>query len=136
MGFAEKGGAAVVCNRCGGTGKTQIKIEWEDFTGREGRDDVKWVYKVNPGIGVGDGGGYKFSDFGGVSYEDWLSSDVFPEKTENRLSTCPAWWYQAADYERKPDWNECVACGTFSQCDKFNDKRKCWEKWDKEYAEE
>jgi len=49
-----------------------------------------------------------------------------------RNYTCPAWWYQIADYKRKPDWDECLILGSFSSCAHFSKKEKCWEKWDKE----
>jgi hypothetical protein len=49
-----------------------------------------------------------------------------------RNYTCPAWWYQSADYTKKPEWEECIACGSFSECKNFSNKEKCWEKFDAE----
>jgi len=141
VGFAEKDGAAVVCHDCKGTGCYHTKIEYDDFEGRITRDDVERVYETNPGIGIGKGmeGGdrYELSDFGGMSYSAWINGYKFGAGTENRRFTCPAWWYQSANYEKKPDWNECLSAlgRTFSHCDHFKDKNKCWERWDKEFAQ-
>jgi len=54
--------------------------------------------------------------------------------SENRLFTCPAWWYQSADYEKKPRWKECLVCGSFSSCNSFVEKEKCWKRWDVEFG--
>jgi hypothetical protein len=127
-----RGGAAVVCHDCKGTGCYHYEYEYEDFTEREKKAGVKHVVEVNPGIGVGEGNGYKFSDFGGMSYEDWLAGKPFVAGMEMRKFTCPAGWYQKADYEKKPNWKECIGWGSFSGCDSFCNKEKCWERWDKE----
>jgi hypothetical protein len=49
-----------------------------------------------------------------------------------RKYTCPAWWYQSADYKKKPNWKECLACGSFSSCKHFSIKQNCWDRFDKE----
>lgn len=49
-----------------------------------------------------------------------------------RKFTCPAWWYQSVDYEKKPDWEECIGMGSFSNCKHFKNKDFCWERFDKE----
>jgi len=137
IGYAEKDGAAVVCCDCRGTGCRHTKIEYDDFEERIARDDVERVYEINPGIGIGKGkasGEYKLSDFGGISYEVWVKGHrKFGPGTENRRFTCPAWWYQTADYEKKPDWADCVGFGSFSGCDHFANKEDCWDRWDKEF---
>ena len=127
QGMAEKEGFAVVCHTCKGTGKHRFVHEYEEFTGREIRADIKRVIKTNPGIRVGG-----FRNFGGMSYEDWAIGKPFPAKSEMREYTCPAWWYQSADYDKKPYWDECMGCGMFSACFHFCNKQKCWERWDKE----
>jgi len=65
---------------------------------------------------------------------DWLSGKEFEIGMENRKHTCPAWWYQTADYKKKPDWKECWSNsgGSFSQCKYFSVKHACWERWEKE----
>jgi len=136
VGYAEMDGAAVVCGACGGTGCNHTKIEYDDFEGRIARDDIERVYEVNPGIVIRKdkaSGEYGLSDFGGMPYLAWVRGDKFGPGTENRKLTCPAWWYQSVDYEKKPDWPDCVGIGSFSSCNHFKDKAKCWERWDKEF---
>ena len=135
VGMAENDGAAVVCHACKGTGKCHVKFEYEDFTGRGKRIGIKRVYETNVGIGIGtDNGTYELSDFGGVDYKDWLAGKPFPPKSEMRRFTCPAWWYQLVDYDKKPNWDECRSnLGySFSRCPYFSTREKCWERWDKE----
>ena len=143
VGMAEKDGFAVVCSRCKGTGKVHEKIEYDDFNGRKEKTGIKRVLLTNPGIGVGVGemkkSGKKYpyfageESFGGLSYEDWKSGKPFGKGTEMRDFTCPAWWYQGADYSKKPDWDECVGCGAFRDCVNFNRKKACWAKFDREH---
>jgi len=127
-GMGEKDGYAVVCHTCEGTGKHHYVHEYEEFTGKKERNGIKQVVKTNPGIYLGGN-----LDFGGMSYEDWKQGKPFPPKSEMRKHTCPAWWYQSADYDKKPCWKEC-GFGSFSACKHFPDKDKCWERWDKEYT--
>jgi len=136
IGMAEKGGAAVVCHTCKGTGCREFIHEYEKFTGRIDRTDVKRVYLANPGISIGEGNGYVLEDFGGMSYEEWKQGKEFAPGTENRKCTCPAWWYQTVDYDKKPNWKECSSTwGTsFSQCKNFSTKEMCWKRWDEEYG--
>lgn len=135
VGMAEKDGAAIVCNVCKGTGKAVHKFEYEDFSGLKGRNDVKQVFETNPGIFIGEGKAqFKLSDFGGMSYAEWLKGLSFGPGTENRKFTCPAWWYQSVNCKLKPDWKECRLGGAFSDCKEFPNKAKCWERWDKEFG--
>lgn len=134
VGCAEHDGLAVVCSTCKGTGKHHVKIEFDDFEGRK-KKNVKWVLEGNPGIVVGLKGkdsSYRFEDFGGQSYTDWLADRSFPAASEMRQFTCPAWWYQSADYDKKPKWSECDGWGCFSDCWHFRNKEKCWQRFDKE----
>ena len=136
VGMAERDGAAVVCHTCKGTGKHHVVIEYDDFEGRVIRDDVARVYQVNPGIVIGTRQKYapdlNLADFGGMPYEEWQAGKEFPEKSENRAYTCPAWWYQSADYDKKPEWKECLGCVAFSSCRNFPNKARCWERFDAE----
>jgi hypothetical protein len=141
IGFAERDGAAVVCRRCKGTGKITLRVEWEEFTGRKDTHDVSRVFQTNPGVGIGtgtneDGDSFDLKDFGGISYDEWREGALFPSGTEMRRVTCPAWWYQCADYNKKPEWRECLTAGSFSWCQHFNDKEACWRRLDKENADE
>jgi len=133
-GMGEDKDCAVVCHYCRGTGCYHYKYSYNIFKGRKDKKGIKWVYETNPGIRVGEGDGYRFDDFGGMSYRDWKASGKFPEKSENRKFVCPAWWYQSVDDDKKPDWNECIVCGTFSSCKHFKNKHLCWERWDTEYS--
>ena len=135
-GMAEIGGCAVVCRTCKGTGCHHVKIEYDDFEGRKIYEGIEHVYEINPGITVGSQGRWKFLDFGGMSYTDWLSGKPFIPGMENRMFICPAWWYQLADYSKKPNWDECYESlgGRFSDCPHFKNKDICWKRWDIEFG--
>lgn len=136
VGIGERGGAGVVCHTCKGTGRQVLKIEYEDFNGKRRRKEVRRVFRANPGICIGEdpSRGLALEDFGGLSYEDWWEGKEFTPGTEDRKHTCPAWFYQSADYEKKPEWDECRGCGAFRSCRHFSNKAACWERWDKEFA--
>ena len=138
VGLAERDGSAVVCHTCKGTGCKHTRIEYDDFEGRIESTDVTRVIKCNPGICVGTGkdGQLQLSDFGGQSYEDWKAGKRFPSGSEMRRFTCPAWWYQTANYDLKPHWDECLGCGVFSNCEHFATKDECWARWDEEFGQE
>jgi len=131
-GMGESEGCAVVCFTCKGTGCQDYIHEYEDFEGLVESTDIEWVYQVNPGIKVGRGDGYELKDFGGISYKAWRQDKPFTLGTENRKFTCPAWWYQSADYEKMPKWKECIGIGSFFKCSHFDNKALCWERFDKE----
>jgi len=131
VGMGERNGAAVVCHKCNGTGCYRYVHTFEPFEKRRKREKVKRVYETNPGICIGEGRECRLEDFGGMPFEKWLEGKPFPKRSENRKYTCPAWWYQSADYDKKPRWDECIGCGSFSRCGSFSKKEKCWEKFDK-----
>jgi hypothetical protein len=137
-GMAEREGFAVECYSCKGTGKHHAKYEYDDFSGKKMRENISTVIKTNPGIvvGIDETCGITKEHFGGMSYEEWFNGKPFPLKSEMRKYTCPAWWYQSADYKLKPDWDWCnLSLGrTFSQCRYFDTKEKCWERFDKEQS--
>jgi hypothetical protein len=134
VGMGERNGAAVVCHTCDGTGKHHFTHNYEEFTERVCNPNVRRVLQCNPGIMVGESEkqGCKLEDFGGMNYKEWIEGDPFPKHSEMRKYTCPAWWYQSADYKRMPEWESCTVGGSFSSCDHFKDKAKCWERFDKE----
>ena len=125
-GMGEKRMVAVVCHTCEGTGCHHVKFVYEDFEGRQQAENITRVHECNPGIFINDD-----PKFGGISYQEWLENPVFPEGTENRLYTCPAWWFQNASKD-KPEWNECGLGRLFADCEHFPVKDACWRRWDKE----
>lgn len=127
QGMSERDGFAVVCYKCKGTGCHHFVHEYEPFTERQPKDGVRTVLQCNPGIMVGG----EVDCFGGISYAEWLQGKPFVIGMEMRQFTCPAWWYQLADYSKKPDWRECTY-GMFSGCRNFKNKHLCWERFDKE----
>lgn len=138
VGFAEGDGAAVVCHTCKGTGLEKISVKYTPFSGRQVREGVRRVIATNPGIGVGENDKLRLSDFGGATYQEWLNNpNIVNERgREMRAYTCPAWWYQSADSQKKPYWNDgevqCQVFGTFSSCKFFDVKHKCWDRFDRE----
>ena len=136
QGFAERGGAAIVCHACSGTGRQKQSVEYEEFTGRQ-PSLATWVYATNPGVGVDDIGTVP----GGVSISVWEAEPQAPWQSgkEMREHTCPAWWYQGVNYDLKPNWTtgepQCASGGAFSGCRYFVRKVFCWSRWDKEYRE-
>ncbi len=135
VGTAERDGAAIVCSTCKGTGCHHFKHSYEEFTERVDRDDVKRVYAINPGFYIGTGNGYSLESFGGITFEDWKNGTEFTPGTEDRNSTCPAWWYQSVDYKKKPEWRRCSGTigDPFSGCPRFGSKAGCWYRWDEEF---
>lgn len=137
QGMGERPPYGVVCKRCSGTGKYHFIHSYEEFTERKVHPKVKYVLRTNPGIGVGPGPtpeGRKFSpeDWGAIPYEDWAQGNGFPKGSEMREFTCPAWYYQCCDYDKKPNWAQCACCGSFSGCKHFDNKEACWARFDKE----
>ena len=137
VGMAEKDGAGVVCHKCNGTGCFRFVHEYEEFEKREERIGIRRVFETNPGIMIGENEHLGLKDFGGVSYRDWLDGKPFPDKSEMRKFTCPAWWYQCVHNYLRPHWDECYSAlgGRYSDCKHFADKEKCWERFDKERGE-
>jgi len=116
----------VICSVCKGSGKRHRKFEYEEFTKKEFAN-VNKVLEVNPGIIIGK----TCWDAGGIHYIDWYNGKEFPIGSEMRNYVCPSWWFQCADYSKKPKWKKCVS-GRFSDCKHFKNKDHCWKKWDEE----
>ena len=128
VGFLEQNSDyGIVCRSCKGTGKQHKEFEYEEFQGKE-ISSVNKILETNPGINIGK----TAYDMGGISYQEWYNGKEFPVGSEMREYTCPTWWFQYADYSKKPKWQECFFPGMFSNCQCFPDKHKCWERWDKE----
>ena len=130
VGLAERDGAGVVCLTCDGTGRKEMRFEYEDFTGKQRRNGVTQVYKssagyvINPQVAQG-----------GVPYEEWLENpeSVNGRGTEIRNLACPLLWSQTAG-ARRPDWEECRGIWGLhiSKCQHYPNKDKCWLRFDME----
>ncbi len=133
-GMGEMDGAAIVCHNCKGEGYEDIVHEYDDFVGLvDPPDGITQVYATNPGIVVNGQGAVP----GGVALDTWVSdpASVREPGNEMRKHTCPAWWYQGTDYDKKPHWTDGeqqCGWGSFSSCDFFAVKAGCWERWDRE----
>ena len=129
IGLAERDGASVVCRRCKGDGHYTYKHVYRVFTGLKPAEASR-VYAVNPGVCVS---ATSLITPGGVTYAEWLKDPASPRApgVELRENTCPAWWYQAAEYKKKPQWDECHSAFSFPRCEFFPAKDKCWERWDR-----
>ena len=128
-GVGELNGAAVVCHTCDGTGCHSVHVKYKPFTHRLDRIGITRVHKCNPGIGIDSSG-----QFGGMPIKEWESGLPFPEKSENRLYTCPAWWTQCSGDHKgvtDSDWCNQFAGHRFSDCIKFSEKETCWKLYDK-----
>jgi len=136
IGMGEGDGAAVVCYHCKGTGCQTIKHTYKPFTGRKVRGGVLRVFERNPGFGIGryidkETGQLKtLSDFGGLTYEEWLRQMPFARGSEMRMLVCPCWWMQLVG-KVTPNWSECCY-GSFQSCALFGVKHLCWLRHDKE----
>lgn len=130
VGMAERNGDAVVCHTCKGTGCQTISYMPFEVR-RKPPNNVLRVFQANPGIISAPG-----TTSGGVSLAAFEKDINAPAArgAEMRSHTCPAQWYQAADYSKKPEWEECrQALGdTFSRCPSFGDKKQCWVRFDRE----
>ena len=127
IGMGEKNGAAVVCHTCKGEGCTTYSLRWRAFDSRKKRPGVLQVVQTNPGIGISPD-----SEIGGMSYQDWLDGRQFMQGMEMRQYVCPGWWYQLADYSKKPQWDQCIGVGAFRHCKNYDNKAQCWARFDKE----
>lgn len=130
VGFS-RGGAAVVCTTCKGTGKQRNSVAYQEFTGRKKKEGVTRVYASSCGICL-----HPEVVPGGVSLDQWeeVPPSVKEHGTEIREHTCPAWYYQTVDDAQQPKWKECERSWgrRFSQCEHFGEKDKCWKRFDRE----
>ena len=124
-GMGEVESVGVVCSNC--KGKGCYTYRYKPFAHKNIHPYVRRVLRCNPGIKAGD-----HDDFGGMRCTDWFAGVPFPEKSEMRLYTCPAWWFQSTDYDLKPDWDTCIGIGSFNDCASFKTKACCWTRFDDE----
>ena len=96
IGMAERGGAAVICYHCNGTGKEHIHKEYVKFTERKDNPNVSRVYKTGGTFCISakdcvtnEGKVIKFSQYG-CTYEEWKNG-VEPKPIRDLL--CPILHY-------------------------------------------
>jgi hypothetical protein len=137
-GIAEGNGAAVVCNRCKGTGCENYHFEYKEFTGRKTIKDVERVFITGYGYVVGvkpitlcNG---VFVDFSkeGVSYGDFLKGKM-PKHIKQM--GCPMLADQSACHDIKGFTEICndINGGWLNYIPgcKCKNKMKCWERFEK-----
>ena len=130
QGFAERGGAAVICTQCGGTGCQ--KYEYFPFKGKKIDYSIRKVFACNVGYVINDESPH------GIDYTEWVanSEKPFNAGNEDRERTCPELWGQLVPWKkaRKPEWDECIENwgSRITDCKHFPEKAKCWARLDKE----
>ena len=143
VGMAERDGAAVVCKTCGGTGAYLYKFNYNKFSGRKKREDVKRVYKSSCGYVIGTGvinfeGTEVDMDKEGVSYDEFLSGKT-PEHIESLV--CPMSADQRACHSIKNFVDRCHDLNggylsLITSCKNQINRSGCWKLFKKEIKEE
>ncbi len=136
-GMGEAKGASVICTRCKGTGCQKYHFEYDPFTERKIREDVKRVFITGYGYVVGvkpitlDNG--VFVDFSkeGVSYEEFLNGKL-PKHIKQM--GCPMSADQSACHSIKGFTDKCNDLNGgwvfyIPSC-KCKDKLKCWDRFE------
>jgi len=137
VGMGERGGAAVVCTSCAGSGKDTF--EYKEFTGRNKREGVSRVYKRNYGYVLAPHP-INFKGIGnvnmvreGVSYEEFLEGKV-PEHIH--ALSCPLLADQGACHNIPGFTSECDTLNgdsllgvSIKACDHYRHKEECWERF-------
>jgi len=132
VGLAERDGAAIVCQRCKGTGKEHILIQYKPFVKRKKRSGIVRVFDVNTGYVIGNGPNCKLEDFGGMPVEEWEQGKPFPLGSEGRDYICPKRYVQSTG--KSFDYEKCShSVGKrFEDCKFYVDKKECWRDYDKQ----
>lgn len=136
VGVYERDGAAVVCYKCEGTGRTYIENNYDRFAGRRTRKNVKRVFEHAGGhvISADDvevnGKAIPFSKYG-VSYEEWLDG-AEPKPLE--CLHCPFIHTQQMLARDNPEGLYQTRCDVglrygsrIADCKFMAEKEKCWE---------
>ena len=137
VGMAEKDGAAVICHNCKGTGAFHYVFNYNDFTGRKSRADVKRVYLQSYGYVIApkeiDFKGIGKIDMAneGVSYNDFLNG-AMPGHIEKLA--CPMLADQGACHDIKGFTDECnkLHGGWVSylpECKNRANMAECWKRF-------
>lgn len=119
IGMLERNGAAVPCNKCGGTGAR--RINYTPFTGRLPREGVRRVYCS---------GSDRILDPdrspGGIPIEEWHGGPV-PIGPEIRNYQCPHNW---RGFSEIPACSDSPLGGYLCDCPHFGEKHLCWAAYD------
>ncbi len=132
QGMGEDKGCAVVCTTCKGTGKYHYVLEYEPFTERKKRTDIKRVFGNTCGFKHGpddykakDGTLFEFSK-GGALYKDWLAGEE-PKPLKDLY--CPKLW--TGQRWNSDKCNEHCRPGTsINYCPMKPQMDKCWEEFE------
>ena len=138
-GMGERDGAAVVCYKCDGTGCYDYIYEYEEFTERKKRKDIKRVYLSGYGYCITakkpvtlDNGIYVDFPNEGVSYKEFLEGTM-PKHI--KTMGCPMSADQGACHDIKGFTDVCNNLNggwlSYIPSCKCNDKMKCWERFEK-----
>ena len=127
-GGQEGPGVAVVCHGCRGLGGHRRKAAGGRFTGLTPATGVERVFQCNPRTRL------TTATPGGATMEAWENDPMAAAArgAEAREAFCPAWWYQTACADLKPEWPECDEARSFPQCRLFDRKAECWKRFDRE----
>jgi len=141
VGMGERGGAAVVCWKCKGTGKQETTLTYKEFTERKNKPKVTRVFQNGCGycitdkdVTAEDGKVIEFTEYG-CTYKDWKNGAI-PKPIESLQ--CP---YQHTNqrmqnsghkahklYKSTCDKNIALG-GYIRECKMFGCKEKCWAKY-------
>lgn len=133
VGCSERGGAAVVCSVCKGTGK--VEYSYNDFTGKKVREGVNRVFESSFGyihtdidVITKEGKLIRFSE-GGCTYQEWLNGEQ-PKPVKDLY--CP-YQYRNRGVGNEPldRCKENCGFGFIKDCRCWEHKEECWQLYDK-----
>lgn len=137
VGMAERGGAAVVCRQCKGSGEYLYQFQYEEFTGRKKSTGVKRVYRQSYGFVIGTSKinfGDKIVDMAseGVSYDEFCAGKM-PEHTKS--IACPMLADQGSCHKIEGFTDECMKIndgwiGNITSCKGQREKSSCWKRFE------
>lgn len=143
---SKRDGAAVICNRCEGTGRYKYKFTYTKFTGLKKRKGISRVYLDSYGFDISTGIvdfkniGLIDMDVEGVSYEEFLEGKT-PEHIKSLA--CPLLADQSTCREIPGFVDVCdnldgglLLGRLIYQCKYYPNKAKCWKKFDKGLRDE
>ena len=140
MGIGERGGAAVVCTKCNGSGKCLYRYQYKKFTGRKIDEKVKRVYLRGMGycistgiVTMKDSGITIDFDKEGVSYQEFLNGTI-PKHIKSL--GCPMLADQSACHGIDGFTSECNKLNggyvsLITNCKHKSKMHECWNRFEK-----